>query len=76
MTDLMFLPRLLEELKNFNVPNDYRIRRVYRKCIKFKHFTWAVGIIDKYPHVIRNSSDDVMALAMPIEANKKQEDGK
>lgn len=62
---------LLEELKKYKANDKYKIQRVFRKCLKFKHFNWASNIQDKYPEAFENQSDLVMAFGMSLMASNK-----
>lgn len=64
-------PSLLQELKDFEVDRDVKIRRVYYKCLKFKHYKWAMAIEDKYPHSFRGS-DVAMAMGFALMASKNK----
>jgi len=77
----IFSAGLLNELKQYSgtqsqSPFWVRVKRIYNECLKTGHLTIAQKIAGRYPHIIFNKSDIVMAFGMAMMASKQKEDGK
>lgn len=70
---------LLNELKQYSgtqsqSPFWVRVKRIYNQCLKTGHLSIAQKLADKYPHIIYQKSDIVVAFGMALMANKNKED--
>lgn len=65
--------KLLQEWLDYSPVPDYKVLRVYRKCLKSGRNSLAARIKEKYPNSFKIKDDRVMSFALTLEFCKNND---
>lgn len=63
-------PQLLQQMQSYAAKENYRITRIWLKCIKHNHMAWAKAIEAKYPNRLSTKCDIVTAFGFSLMVTK------